>query len=276
MEVSLNTAYICTIGSLEKTLNAFKKAGFKTFDFSLSYIIEQCDTYIDKDDYLEKTKKLKEYADKLGLHANQAHSFMKYRNKAFSRKENLYCDKMLLRSIEMASIMGAKYIIVHPFSSYDELKNVKMFKDLANFAKSHNIKIAIENMPRGLFSEEDGINSLLDKINDDNVVLCLDIGHAYLPKEKKTNATNIIRKCSKYLKCLHIHDNDECSDLHTLPGLGKINFDEICKALKEINYEGDLTFEVDGYLYNSYPVDQRDLGLPQIYKCGEELMNKIK
>lgn len=272
MEISLNTAYICTIGSMEKTLEAFKKVGFETFDYSLSFLIEQCDTYIDKENYLEKTRNLRKFADKLGLKCNQSHSFMKYVNKNNTKEENDYLWTMCTRSIEMASIMGAKYIVIHPFSSYTEDENVEMFRNLSTIARKNNISIAIENMCSGLFSNETNINSLLEKINRDNVVFCLDIGHAELPKEVETSAVTIIKNCSKYLRCLHVHDNDKYHDSHELPGNCLLNFDEIFKALKEVGYDGDLTFEVDGYLYNNYPVEQRDKGLAPILECGKKLV----
>lgn len=267
--------YIDPIGSQERVLDAFKKAGFDTFDYSLEYLLDECDMFIDKDDYLERAKKLREYADKLGLTCNQSHSFMRYVTKGLSKEENDYRWNMTIRSIEMAGIMGAKYVVIHPFSSFSEEENIDMFKELLKVAKQNNIKIAIENMPAGFFSEEDGINSLLDKINDPDCVLCLDIGHAYMPKEKNTTAENIIYKCSKYLKCLHIQDNDKNHDSHTLPGLGLIDFDSVIAALRDVKYGGDLTFEVDGYIFNNFPNDRRDEALPIIYEAGKELLKKF-
>lgn len=275
MRLSLNTAYICTIGSMEKTLQAFKDAGFDTFDYSLSYLIEQCDTYIDKKDYIEKTKKLREFADKLGLKCNQSHSFMKYPDKELEPRQNSWRWNMCIRSIQMAAIMGAEYVVVHPFPHYSEDENVYFFKELLEEAKENHIKIAIENVPDGVFSYEESINSMLDKINDPDICLCLDIGHAELPKQHPTSASNIIRKCSKYLKCMHIHDNDKYHDSHTLPGMGLIDFDEVIKALKEVGYNGDLTYEVDGYIYDNFDVENRDKALPIVLKSLKDLYNKL-
>lgn len=42
---------------------------------------------------------------------------------------------------------------------------------------------------------------------------------------------------------LHIHDNDLYNDLHTLPFLGKIDWKEVMRALKEIDYKGNFTYE---------------------------------
>ena len=125
--------------------------------------------------------------------------------------------------------------------------------------------------------ENNGYKYKLDKINDEDVRLCIDVGHAELPKIHSTTAPDMIRKCGKYLGCLHIQDNDKFHDSHTLPGLGLLDFDEIVKALKEVNYQGDLTYEADGYVY--YSNDDYTLRykcLPEIYKNGIELLSKFK
>ena len=48
------------------------------------------------------------------------------------------------------------------------------------------------------------------------------------------------------LGALHVHDNDYTRDQHMLPYMGKLNWAEITKALGEIDYKGDFTYEVNG------------------------------
>jgi sugar phosphate isomerase/epimerase len=52
------------------------------------------------------------------------------------------------------------------------------------------------------------------------------------------------------LHALHVHDNDYIDDRHTLPGLGRMDWEEIMKALAEIDYDGDFTYEADNFLVN--------------------------
>ena len=56
------------------------------------------------------------------------------------------------------------------------------------------------------------------------------------------------RGCNKViggerLGCIHAHDVDYLEDLHLLPGLSKINWDRVCRALGEIDYNGCFTLE---------------------------------
>ena len=58
-----------------------------------------------------------------------------------------------------------------------------------------------------------------------------------------------IRKLGgKRLTCLHVHDTDYRSDLHTLPYCGRLPWKEIMAALGEVGYIGDLTFEADNFI----------------------------
>ena len=56
------------------------------------------------------------------------------------------------------------------------------------------------------------------------------------------------------LGSLHVHDTDYRADLHTLPGMGSINWKRVTAALAEINYKGEFTLEADNFLKN-YPTE---------------------
>jgi sugar phosphate isomerase/epimerase len=52
------------------------------------------------------------------------------------------------------------------------------------------------------------------------------------------------------IKALHVHDNDGKNDTHTLPyaSSGVMDWDKITDALREIGYQGDLTYEADSFM----------------------------
>jgi sugar phosphate isomerase/epimerase len=45
---------------------------------------------------------------------------------------------------------------------------------------------------------------------------------------------------------------DYKNDLHTLPGIAKVNFERVCEALAEIDYAGDFTMEIT-YFFRGFP-----------------------
>lgn len=80
---------------------------------------------------------------------------------------------------------------------------------------------------------------------------------------------------NKRLCALHVHDTNCIRDLHTIPFSQKIDFIAACRALKEIDYKGDFTFEANQY-YNNYPVDFLPEAAEFLYKVGRRLIKEIK
>jgi sugar phosphate isomerase/epimerase len=77
------------------------------------------------------------------------------------------------------------------------------------------------------------------------------------------------------LGALHVHDVDRIRDLHTLPYLGKLNWDDITAALRDVDYTGDFTYEVESFLH---PLDDSFIptALRFMHDVGRHLINKIK
>ena len=84
------------------------------------------------------------------------------------------------------------------------------------------------------------------EVLDGPFTVCLDVGHTNLNGAQ--TAEEMIKKLGKeHLGCLHIHDNDGISDLHTLPLTQKMDFKSIFTALHDIQYNGYFTYEADGF-----------------------------
>ena len=90
----------------------------------------------------------------------------------------------------------------------------------------------------------------VDTLNSCNAVACLDIGHTALTYQKEKPWDYIRGLGKNRLKALHVHDNNGMNDQHLLPYEGYIDWMEVTKALGEIDYEGDFTFETHGNLKN--------------------------
>ena len=88
---------------------------------------------------------------------------------------------------------------------------------------------------------------LLNAVNDDYFVACLDIGHAEM-KGLGTSAAEMIYALNNKLGALHIHDNDKLHDSHQIPYSMSIDYPPIIKALKDIGYSGEFTLESDAYI----------------------------
>lgn len=84
----------------------------------------------------------------------------------------------------------------------------------------------------------------IDTLDSEQITACLDIGHATLV-EQQDEPWGFIRALGHdRLGALHVHDTDYRGDLHTHPYNGIINWGEVTRALGEIDYQGDLTYEI--------------------------------
>ena len=55
---------------------------------------------------------------------------------------------------------------------------------------------------------------------------------------------------NKRLLAIHVHVTNFVNDCHTVPFMEKIDFIAVAKALAEIDYKGDFTFEANNFFAN--------------------------
>ena len=166
---------------------------------------------------------------------------------------------MLKKAIECTAEAGGEICVIHPDAYSGPEENAEMYLELLPFAKDCGVRIATENMwdwdkvndhaTKAACSHHDDFLAHIKAVNDPYLVACLDIGHAEM-RGLDTDAPTMIRTLGDSLAALHIHDNDKWKDSHGLPFTMQIDFDAVMKALKEINYVGDITLEADAYLKN--------------------------
>ncbi|MBR2442654.1 MAG: sugar phosphate isomerase/epimerase [Clostridia bacterium] len=249
-------------GDNDKILAMLKEAGFDAYDYSMFHQSHAYREVLCADDYIEQAKALRAYADGLGIVCNQAHApFISGRMGIEAYNEEFI--SVVRRAIEVAAILGAKIIVVHPWNNYTAQENAKMYGLYEETARKAGIKIGVENMWNwksgeptacaAACSHHDDFKAHLDLLPSDVFVACVDIGHAEMAG-LDTNAPQMLETLGERVEALHIHDNDLIHDSHLLPFAGKINFNAMIEALKEIGYQGDITMEA-AYYANKFPVE---------------------
>lgn len=260
----------------KEAIKLFKDAGFEAFDMSLFRMIKKDNDYYTDEDYINRATELRKYIDEIGIVCNQSHAPFP---SSFGDERDEWIFGQIVKSMEIASILGAKCIVVHPKQhlNYAEYArelfdmNVEFYKSLIPHAQKFGIKIAAENMwqtNNGSRVPSDSVCSrawefckLIDAVDSPYLVGCLDIGHAAL---MNADIPKFIRDLgAQRLQALHVHDVDLVHDNHTLPFLHKINFAAVTKALGETGYRGDITFEANS-IFRNYP--------PELYLSVARLM----
>ncbi|MFV0414748.1 MAG: sugar phosphate isomerase/epimerase family protein [Chthoniobacterales bacterium] len=129
-------------------------------------------------------------------------------------------------------------------------KNNELFRWLCDEAAQRNLTINIETGTCHLTKTPTQIQEYIRQIDRPNLGICLDSGHSHLFMGDVPGA---IRQAGKMLVETHFHDNFADRDLHRPPGIGSIDWPEVICALRDIDFQGPVTFEVgDAAPHESY------------------------
>lgn len=272
-----------------KAVEMIAKAGFDAIDFSMSRGLAD-GKILASDNYKEYVKELIEAAKKNNVFFNQGHAitYIPHEDKETGYKLLAERNK---RALEIAGMMGITTLIVHPIETGNYIgreqevfhRNMEYYNELLPYAEQYNVKIAVENMwcgdkKRGVTRGSVCSNPYeharyVDEMNSEFFVACIDVGHCSLAGRE---AEDCIRVLGDRLLALHIHDNDYKDDMHTLPGLSEMNWNEITKALADINYKGDFTLETDHFFDSLLTEEETEVGLKLAELTGRKMIKKIE
>ena len=267
----------------EKAIEMIAAAGFDAIDFSFYWSLKE-NNILDRQDYLDQARHLREYAQKHGLAITQAHAPFDLKL-TDEREKQAYDYEQIRRSIECAGVMGAEQIIIHNLPTADPEDffetNLAFFRSFEETARRSGVKIGVENlcnrienrpMPGRLGTPEE-LHAFLDQLNPEVYCICIDLGHARLVY---SDPAEFIRKIGRpRLQSLHVQDTYYLLDAHTLPYLGKQNWSDITSALAEVDYEGDFTLEVFLFL-GAFPKEALTDGLRLAHTVGRGLIADIE
>ena len=252
-------------------VSMIKEAGFDGIDLSMFYMMYHSDP-LGGDQYADYVKELRAYADSLSIGFEQGHSpFPSYDAANASYTERIV--PYIQRSIEIAGMLGIKYLVIHPISPVQkpqdaDLKqfNISFYRSLLPYAKEYGVTVC---------SLGKDLADYVDALDSPYIAACLDLGHCGLVGEDAAEAIRALGR--DRLKALHVHDNNFRADQHLLPYLGQMNWESITSALKEIRYTGNLTFEADA-TFVALPSDRSLLSSAWQYmeSVGRYLIKKVE
>lgn len=306
MKISVQTGGIEEYLGFEKTYSLISGAGFEAVDWNIDHglkaqnirglcyegtsiferSIDEVRAY-----YEEELNTIKKY----GLSITQAHApFPAY---VPGHPEVLeYCIKIYSRCIELCDYAGCKKLIIHGISlSHNDRENtpkeieklnMHLYESLIPALLKSNVMVCLENLftsnngiiTEGVCSDAHEAVYYIDKLNEkagkEVFGFCLDVGHLQLLGK---NLRNYIPILDKRIKALHVHDNDGQKDLHLAPFTGKISWSDFCSSLKDIGYEGDISFETFAQAQKIIEFDESLLSawLELIAKTGDNFRKHI-
>ena len=250
-----NGGLIGRFGEFESA-RMIKEAGFDCID--MTYYMSSLDSPLLNDGYREHALKLRAHFDALEIECDQAHApFVFGYGDGFTLDDPHY--NYVIRSMESASILGAKDIVIHSVGHrvgseimFDRQYNIDFYRSLIPYCEKFNIKVAVENLFEygdgcfvGRLGNPEELSAFVAELDSPWFCACLDTGHASLTGVKPEDF--VLGMSKDTLKVLHVHDGDYRGDKHTLPYLLDFDWKKFMCALKAIGYEGNLTFEILNY-----------------------------
>lgn len=283
MKISIETYELRERYDDKTAVKMLKDAGFDCYDYSMYWIHEKSKDMLEED-YRERAVSLRKFADDLGMECNQAHApFDLNHTDSFDLSNETY--RKLVRSLEVASVLGAKNIVVHAIG-YCQLSkenfyqlNRKFYKNLLPYCERFRICVSVENLfdwkekALPVLSDPTEHMNFVKSLDSDRFNICLDVGHSAVTGFQPEKVITSMNK--NILKALHIQDNDCFMDLHTIPFAGKLDWNKITVALKTIGYEGDWTFEVWAFL-SKLPAASLPSALRFIADLGKSLSDNCQ
>ncbi len=270
------------VGDYKQIVTLLKESGFTAYDFSMAWEGPSSELIL-SDEYKERAKELREYADGIGIKCNQTHAPLT-RERLGEYEYGEKGEALLLRAIEISGILGAGVCVVHQLKLATPEENAAFFGRLEPFARAAKVKLALENLWSWdnendcakvvACSGHEDFKRHLDLLPADVFVGCVDTSHAGM-KGLNTSAVQIIDALGDRLGAMHLADSDYRFDQHWLPFTMHYNFEDIIQALKRNNYRGDITFETDKFVYK-FPVELLPSVMRQMAAVGHYFKNRLE
>lgn len=269
-----------SVVSMEECLKRCARAGYKVMDMNF------CDMShpnmpLTKGDWEAWIEHIALLAESLNVTFSQSHShFYNFLDSKIENRE--WHEEMVRRSIIASGKLNVKWMTMHAGTDFEngfsavrsKRGNIEYFNPHIELAVKYNVGVVIENMydpstlKRTYTATTEDLIDLVDSFNDPRVGICWDFGHANLVGVDQCIS---LRQVGKRLKSTHFNDNHGERDEHLLPFYGNIEWEQIMKTLKEIDYEYDLTYEITPFL-DRVPPQIRDTALVHTVEVGNYLI----
>ena len=154
--------------------------------------------------------------------------------------------KRLASQMSEAARIGIDKFVIHPSGEPIEEcdraahmeASMKSLRTLAGYAESLGAVLAVEDLPRSCLGRDSG--EMLELLSaDPRLRCCFDTNHLL-----RGDPADFARAVGSRIVTLHVSDYDFTDEKHWLPGEGRIDWQALYAALREIGYSGVWMYEL--------------------------------
>ena len=275
--------------TLIDSISMCRECGFEVIDLNFCNA-NRPESELRADDWERQIDRIGNHAAKLGVTFSQSHppydSNLWRADRPMTDEDRAFYYEGVRRSLYASGQLGVKWCVVHAQTdvldnecSFDQnlRRNLEFYAPLVEWAKQYGTGIAIENMAefnpektrmRFTATVEEQI-AIIDALNDPSVGGCWDFGHAQMVYRDQVPA---LRKLGHRLKATHVQESTDTDDNHYIPFIRNYTpWERIMPLLKEIDYQGDFTYEIHGF-FAGIPDQLRIRAGKFAYEVGQYLI----
>ena len=269
----------------EQTYEKLRSFGFTHVDFSVIGDFDSDYMTLPEEEALALVLREKELAEKAGMVIHQAHGPVIAHEQPYTEAELNKLIDGFKRCIRLCGAIDCGFLVVHPLmiNGWSERgceiakdtfeQNVKVLRQLAEYAADYNVTLCYENMPCiGLsISHPHEVAEVVRAVDHPNLGVCFDTGHTMAFRCGKSIGDQI-REIGSLIKVLHVHDTYGMADQHNLPGIGATDWDDLREALYEVGFDGIFSLELNRI--HDFSLELFDELYRITYKMADEIINK--
>ncbi|MBQ8509802.1 MAG: sugar phosphate isomerase/epimerase [Clostridia bacterium] len=252
MKIGIQTGAFTYIADVKARYAHIKSLGYDTVDVSLADT--KATWYQDTAVMEAHCREIHEAAAAAGIEISQVHG--PWPTDDTSEEKRALVLEDMRRSMYGCYLMGAHNLVIHPQMPFGHggvnedpefalEKTVELMRNLLPDCEKYDVVLCLENMPftKQRISTIDRIVEAVEKVGSPYAGVCFDTGHGNVFGR---DLGDDVRCCARYLRVLHVHDNNGRMDSHLLPYRGTANWESFTKALAEVGYTGSLSLETVG------------------------------
>ena len=190
------------------------------------------------------------------------------------------CAQRLANCIEFFSPLGMKQMTLHagsPLEGVSRAEAIESVRDvvkyLVPYAQKVGANINVEVCPRGSTGGvPEEMLAIMDGMPDCGGI-CFDVNHA---NERYKEVPEWISILGKRINTFHLSDCDEIDECHWVPGFGVLDWKEIMRAIKALDHECLLIYEVSREGFSAPAFQKREADPVWFIRHIEKNMEYLK